>query len=82
MRAILTSSADWDCFKIPILQEILKIQNRHQEEFCVFLEVIRLLHSVGRVKNKLQFRSSSQKHVSEQSKTEKSVHELCSRKIS
>ena len=29
--------ADWDCFKTPILQEILRTQNQHQEEFlCIF----------------------------------------------
>ena len=36
------NNADWDCFKIPILQEILWIQNLHQVEHCAFLEVIRL----------------------------------------
>ena len=27
-----------DCFKTPILQEILRIQNLHQVEHCAFLE--------------------------------------------
>ena len=31
------NTADWDCFKTLILQEILKTQNQHQEEFlCIF----------------------------------------------
>ena len=29
-------NADWDCFKSPILQEILRIQNLHQVELCAF----------------------------------------------
>ena len=31
-----------DCFKTLILQETLKTQNQHQEEFCAFSEVTRL----------------------------------------
>ena len=38
----LPNNADWFCFKTPILQEILRTQNLHQVEHCVFLEVIRL----------------------------------------
>ena len=31
------NNADWDCFKILILQELLKTQNRHQGEIlCIF----------------------------------------------
>ena len=36
----LQNNAGWDCFKTPILQEILRIQNLHQVEHCAFLEVI------------------------------------------
>ena len=49
----------WNCFKTPILQEILRTQNLLQVEHCVFLEVIRLFQSVGCVRNKLQFSHSS-----------------------
>ena len=40
MWVILPSNADWDCFKTPILQEILRIQNPLLEEHYAFLEVI------------------------------------------
>ena len=33
------NTADWDCFKILTLREILKIQNPLLEEHCVYLEV-------------------------------------------
>ena len=33
------NTADWDCFKTPILQEILRIQNLRQVEHWAFLEV-------------------------------------------
>ena len=36
----LPNNADRDCFKTPILQEILRIQNLHQVEHCAFWEVI------------------------------------------
>ena len=39
MCAILPSNADWDCFKTPILQEILRIQNLHRVEHCAFLGI-------------------------------------------
>ena len=55
----LHNNADWDCFKTPILQEILRMQNLHQVEHCPVSEVIRLFHSVGCVRNKLQFSHSS-----------------------
>ena len=42
MWVILQNNADWDCFKTPILQEILRIQNLHQVEHCAFLEVIHM----------------------------------------
>ena len=34
MWETLPNNADWDCFKTPILQEILRIQNLHQVEHC------------------------------------------------
>ena len=42
MWVILQNYADWDCFKTPILREILKIQNLLWVEYCAFLEVIYL----------------------------------------
>ena len=42
MWETLPNNADWDCFKTPILQEILRSQNLHQVEHCVFSEAIRL----------------------------------------
>ena len=38
MWETLQNNADWDCFKTPILQEILRIQNLHQVEHCAFSE--------------------------------------------
>ena len=64
MWVILQNNADWDCFKTPILQEILRIQNLHQVEHCAFLEVIRLFQSVECVRNKLQFRTLQQNQKS------------------
>ena len=58
------NTADWDCFKTPILQEILRIQNLHQVEHCAFSEAIRLFQSVGCVRNKLQFRTAQQNQKS------------------
>ena len=63
MWEILLSNADCDCFKTPILLEILRIQLR-QEEHCVFLEVIRLFQTVGCVRNKLLFRTVQQNQKS------------------
>ena len=63
MWKTLPNNADWDCFKTPILQEILRIQKKHQVEHCVFLEVIHLFQSVGCVRNKLHFRSSSESEI-------------------
>ena len=60
MWETLPHNADWDCFKTPILQEILKIQNLHQVEHCAFVEVIHLFQTVGCVRNKLQFRAVQQ----------------------
>ena len=42
MWVILPNNADWDCFKILTLREILKIQNPLLEEHYAFLEVIHL----------------------------------------
>ena len=39
MWVILQNNAGWDCFKTPILGEILRTQNILQEGSCVFLEV-------------------------------------------
>ena len=36
MWETLQNNTDWDCFKTPILQEILRIQNIHQVEHCAF----------------------------------------------
>ena len=59
MWETLPNNADWDCFKTPILQEILRIRNLHQVQHCAFLEVIHLFQSVGCARNNLQFRHSS-----------------------
>ena len=63
MWETLPNNAEWDCFKTPILQEILRIQNLHQVEHCAFLEAIRLFQSVGCVRNKLQFHSSTESEI-------------------
>ena len=64
MWETLPNNADWDYFKTPNLQEILRIQNLHQVEHCAFLEVIHLFQSVGCVRNKLQFRTVQQNQKS------------------
>ena len=64
MWETLPNNADWDCFKTPILQEILRTQNLLRVEHCAFLEVIRLFQSVGCVRNKLQFRTVQQNQIS------------------
>ena len=46
MWVILQNDAGWDCFKTPILQEILKTQNRLLEEHSAFWEVIHLFQLV------------------------------------
>ena len=38
---------NWDCFKTPILQEILRIRHPLHVEHCVFSEAIRLFQSAG-----------------------------------
>ena len=40
MKETLQNHAGWDCFKTPILQEILRVQNLHQVEHCAFSEAI------------------------------------------
>ena len=47
------------CFKTPILQEILRIQNPHQVEHCAFSDVKRLFQSVGCVSKKKKSASHS-----------------------
>ena len=42
MWVILLNNAGWDCFKTPILKEILRIQNPLLEEHCACLEVLNL----------------------------------------
>ena len=59
MWVILLNNADWDCFKIQTLQEILRIQNQHQVEQCAFLEVIRSFRSVGMCKKQISVSHSS-----------------------
>ena len=54
------NNADWDCFKTPILGEILKIRNPLLEEHCAFLEVIHLVQEVGCARHKLLFRTVRQ----------------------
>ena len=39
----MQNSADWDCFKTPTLQEILRTRNLLQVEHCAFSEVIRFV---------------------------------------
>ena len=63
MWAILQSNADWDCFKTPILREILRTRNLPQVKLCAYLEVTRLSYQVGCVRNKLQFRSPRESEI-------------------
>ena len=64
MWETLQNNADRDCFKTPILQEILRIQNLHQVEHCACSEAIRLFQSAGCVRNKLRFRTVQQNQKS------------------
>ena len=64
MWETMKNSADWDCFKTPILQEILRTQNPLRVEHCAFLEVIRLSRSVGCVRSKPQFHTVQQNQTS------------------
>ena len=56
----LQNNADWNCFKTPILQGILRTRNLLQVEHCAFLEVTRSCQQVGCVRNNLQFRTAQQ----------------------
>ena len=60
----LQNSADWECFKTLILQEILRIQNLRQVEHIAFSEAIRLFQWVGCARKKLQFRTVPQNQKS------------------
>ena len=64
MWVIRKNNVGWDCFKTPILREILKIQNLLRMEHCAFLEVIHLFQSVGCVRNKLPFHTVQQNQKS------------------
>ena len=59
MWETLPKNADFECFKTPILQEILRIQNQHQVEHCAFLEVIHLFQSVWMCKKQTSVSHSS-----------------------
>ena len=61
---ILQNNGDWDCFRTPTLQEILRTQNQLQGEHCVFSEVIHLFQQVGCARNKLQFHTVQQNQKS------------------
>ena len=60
----LPNRADWDCFKTPIVQEILRIQNLQSGGTLCIFEAIHLFRSVGCVRNKLQFRTVQQNQIS------------------
>ena len=60
MWEILLNNAVWDCFKTPILREILRIQNALLAEHCAFWEVIHLFQEVVCARNKLQFHTGQQ----------------------
>ena len=47
MWETLQNNADWDCFKTPTLQEILRTRKLLQVEHCVFSEATRSFQSVG-----------------------------------
>ena len=64
MWVILPNKTDLDCFKTPILREILRTQNLLRVEHCAFSEVIRLFQSVGCARNKLQFHTVQQNQKS------------------
>ena len=64
MWVILLHNAGWDCFQTPTLQDILRTRNLLQVEHFAFWEAIRLFQSVGRVRNKLQFRTVQQSQKS------------------
>ena len=41
-----------DCFKTLTLPDLLRTQNRHQEDLCAYLEVTHQFQQVGRARNK------------------------------
>ena len=47
MWETLQNNADWDCFRTPILQEILRTRNLLQVEHCAFSEATRSFQSAG-----------------------------------
>ena len=49
------NNADWDCFKILILQKTWKTRSQHPEKFCAFSEAEHLCQKVGCARNKHQF---------------------------
>ena len=59
MWVILQNNADWDCFKTPVLQQILRIQDPLLEEHCAFLEVIRLFQLSSMCKKQTSVAHSS-----------------------
>ena len=63
MCQTLPNNADWDCFKTPILQEILRTQNLLRVEQCAFWEVIHLFRQVGCVRNTSVSHSSTESEI-------------------
>ena len=61
MCETLHNNADWDSFRTLILPEILKTQNRPQEECCAYWEITRLFPQVGLARSKLQFHTVRRK---------------------
>ena len=53
MWETLHNNADWNCYRTLILPEILKTQNRPQEECCAYWEITRLFPQVGFARRKL-----------------------------
>ena len=64
MWETLQNNADWDCFKTPILQEILRTQNPLLVEHSAFLEVIHLFPISWMCKKQIQFRTVQQNQKS------------------
>ena len=64
MWETLQNNANWDCFKTPTLQEILRTRNLLQVELSVFSEATRSFQPDGCVRNKLRFRTAQQNQKS------------------
>ena len=64
MWETLQNNADWDAFKTPIMQEILRTRIPLQVEHCAFSEATRSFQSAGCVRNKLQFHTAQQNQKS------------------